>query len=216
MSSTALSEARIRALKPRDSAYDVRDAKLRSFGVRVLPSGARRFFIHAQHRGERFWKIVGDANTMRLDEARARAISTLGAIRRGENASDRPADTRFEGVAGMVFERYARVWKPRTLEVNRTYLRRQLLPWFAGRDIADINRQDVQRWFASLRVTPAAADRSAPVLSVIMREGRASRVSSRRVQSVPGAPALPPQGSRTVSLRGGASPAGVLAFGARG
>ena len=105
MPSTALSEARIRALKPRDSAYDIRDAKLRGFGVRVLPSGARRFFIHSQHRGERFWKIVGDANTMRLEEARACAISTLGAIRRGENASDRLADARFEGVAAMVFER---------------------------------------------------------------------------------------------------------------
>ena len=170
MPSAALSEARIKSLKPRDSAYDIRDAKLRGFGVRVLPSGAKRFFVHSQHRGERFWKIVGDALTMRLEEARARAISTLAAIRRGENAPGRPDDSRFEAVAGMVFERYARVWKARTLEVNWTYLRRQLLPWFAGRDIADIDRQDVQRWFASLRATPAAADRSAPVLSVIMKE----------------------------------------------
>ena len=170
MPSTALSEPRIRTLKPRDSAYDIRDAKLRGFGVRVLPSGGKRFFIHTQHRGGRFWKTVGDANTMRLDEARARAISMLAAIRRDKNASEQPDDTRFEAVAAMVFERYARVWKARTLEVNRTYLRRQLLPWFAGREIADVDRHDVQRWFASLRATPAAADRSAPVLSVIMRE----------------------------------------------
>jgi len=59
-----------------------RNAKLRGLGVRVLPSGARRFFIHSQYRGERFRKIVGDAHTMRLEEARARAISTLAAIRR--------------------------------------------------------------------------------------------------------------------------------------
>ena len=170
MPSTALSDARIRALKPRDSAYDIRDAKLRGFGVRVLPSGAKRFFIHAQHRGERFWQIVGDADTMRIDEARARASSTLAAIRRDENASEGPDDTVFEVIARMVFERHTRVWKSRTLEVNQTYLRRQLLPWFAGRDIADIDRQDVQRWFASLRATPAAADRSAPILSVIMKE----------------------------------------------
>ena len=170
MPSTALSEARIKSLKPRDSAYDIRDAKLRGFGVRALPSGAKRFFIHSQHRGERFWKIVGDAHTMRLEEARARATSMLATFRGGENASE-PSDARlFEAVAGLVFERHARVWKARTLEVNRTYLRRQLLPWFAGRDIASIDRQDVQRWFASLRATPAAADRSAPVLSVIMKE----------------------------------------------
>jgi len=47
----ALSEARAKALRPRRSAYDLRDARLRAFGVRVLPSGARRFFIHTQHRG---------------------------------------------------------------------------------------------------------------------------------------------------------------------
>ena len=170
MTRIALSEARIKTLKPRESAYDIRDAKLRGFGVRVLPSGAKRFFIHSQYRGERCWRIVGDANAMSLEAARARAISTLAVIRRGENASEQPDVTLFEAVAERVFERYARVWKARTLEVNRTYLRRQLLPWFAGREIADINRQDVQRWFASLGATPVAADRSAPVLSVIMKE----------------------------------------------
>ena len=121
MPNTALSDARVRALSPRPSAYDIRDAKLRGFGVRVLPSGAKRFFIHTQHRGERFWKVLGDANTMRLEEAHACTVSTLAAIRRGEGASVRPDDTLFETVAEMVFERYARVWKPRTLEVNRSH-----------------------------------------------------------------------------------------------
>ena len=37
----------------------IRDASLRGFGV--LPSGRKRFFVHCQHRGERVWKIVGDA-----------------------------------------------------------------------------------------------------------------------------------------------------------
>ncbi len=72
-----------------------------------------------------------------------------------------------------MFERYARVWKARTLYVNRGYLRNQLLARFAGRRIADIDRQDVRNWFASLRATPVAADRSLPVLSVIMKEAEA-------------------------------------------
>ena len=36
--------------------------------------------------------------------------------------------------------------------------------------IADITRADVQGWFASRRATPVAADRSMPILSVIMTE----------------------------------------------
>ena len=132
MPNIALSEARVKALRPRPSAFDIRDAKLRGSGVRVLPSGARRFFIHTQHRGTRIWKMVGDASAMNVDEARARAASLLAAIRYGADAPASPDATRVETVAKTVFQRYARVRKPQTLYVNRNYLRRQILPRFAG------------------------------------------------------------------------------------
>ncbi len=77
--------------------------------------------------------------------------------------------TLFKAVAEEVFDRYGRSnWKPGTFEVNRYYLRNQLLPWFQGRQIGDITAADVQDWFASLYKTPVSADRAAPVLSVIM------------------------------------------------
>ena len=168
MPNIALSEARVKALRPRPTAYDIRDAKLRGFGVRVLPSGARRFFIHTQHRGTRVWKMVGDATAINVDAARARAASMLAAIRGAADAS--PDAMRFETVAETVFRRYARVWKPQTLYVNRSFLRRQILPRFSGTQIADITRADVRRWFASRRATPVSAARSLPILSVILRE----------------------------------------------
>ena len=56
MARTALTDARIGALRPRKIAYDIRDGKLGGFGVRVLPSGRKRFFVHSQHRGDRVWK----------------------------------------------------------------------------------------------------------------------------------------------------------------
>ena len=170
MPKTALSEARVEALVPRTSAYDIRDATLKGFGVRVLPSGAKRFFVHVQHQRQRVWRIVGDANALTVEEARLCAAPLLTAIRPGEDTSDSAEGTRFDLVAEAVFQRYERVWKPQTFYVNRCYLRRQILPTFAGRQTADITRQDVQRWFASLRTTPVAADRSLPVLSVILKE----------------------------------------------
>ena len=173
MARTALTDARIGALRPRKIAYDIRDGKLRGFGVRVLPSGRKRFFVHSQHRGDRVWKILGDAAAMSVDEARSSAVRTLAAIRRGEDPPRDPAETLFEAVAETVFERYRRLWKPRTLDVNRCYLKNQILPRFQGRQVADIDRRDVRDWFASLRATPVAADRSMPVLSVILREAEA-------------------------------------------
>ena len=181
MSNLALTDARVRALRSRTSAYDIRDAKLRGFGVRVLPSGAKRFFLHIQHRGQRVWHIVGDANAVSVADARTQAASMLAAIRFGTDAQgDSPP---FETVADAVFRRYAQVWKPQTLYVNRSYYRCTLAPWFGGQSIADIGRQDVERWFASLRATPVSADRSMPVLSVILTE--AERMGHRPEGSNP-------------------------------
>ena len=169
MSTVRLTESRVESLRPRKSPYDVRDSGLKGFGVRVLPSGAKRYFIHSQHEGRRVWKTVGAVDDFGLDEARRRASALLAAIRRDE-APVLPEERLFETVAEEVFDRYGRRWKPGTLKVNRVYLRSTILPRFAGMNIADIAREDVQRWFASLHATPVAADRSAPILSVIMRQ----------------------------------------------
>ena len=173
MPNSTLTEARVKAFRPRKTVRDIRDGALRGFGVRVLPSGRKRFFVHCQHRGERIWKIVGDAGSVSVTEARSRAVGMLAAIRRGQEVLRNPSESLFEIVAETVFRRHERVWKARTMYVNRCYLRNQILPRFAGRQIADIDRQDVRNWFASLRATPVAADRSMPVLSVIMREAEA-------------------------------------------
>ena len=171
MATVRLDQRRVGALKPRKSAYDVRDRDLKGFGVRVLPSGAKRYFVHSQHQGRRVWKIVGRAGPIGVDEARDRAKTLVASIRNGSGGEvAAPPDIAFESVAEEVFRCYARNWKPSTLKVNLGYYRKQILPWFEGRPIAGITAADVRRWFASLHETPVAADRSAPVLSVIMRQ----------------------------------------------
>ena len=114
-------------------------------------------------------QAVGDAAGIGLEEARRQATELLAAIRRDETPA-LAEDRLFETVAEEVFARYGRHWKPGTMKVNCKYLRNTILPRFRGRNIADITKQDVQLWLASLRATPVAADRSAPILSVIMRQ----------------------------------------------
>ena len=81
-----------------------------------------------------------------------------------------PEPIPFETVAKQAFRRYGRMWKPATLQVNQVYLRNQIMPWFRGRPIADINRAEVRQWFGTLHATPAAANRSLPILSIVMRQ----------------------------------------------
>ncbi len=166
MATTRLTQARIKALRPRKANRDVRDASLKGFGVRVYPTGRKCYFIATQSKGQRLWKIVGDAGAMSTGEAREQGRMMLAAIRNDVQVTSEAL--LFEVVAEEVFRRYGRNWKPRTLAVNRGYYANQILPWFRGRRIADITNADVREWFASLHATPVAADRSAPVLSVIM------------------------------------------------
>ena len=171
MPTSRLTQRRVDSLKPNEKTLDVRDSVIRGFGVRVLPSGRKRFFLHSQVDGKRAWHAIGDARAMTLECARERAASLLAS--RSPDGDVAPAETAsvlFEDVADEVFRRYRRHWKPRTLEVNLGYFRNQILPWFRGLAIGDITRYDVQRWFASLHATPVAADRSAPILSVILRQ----------------------------------------------
>ncbi len=83
MPAIRLTQRRVDALRPRREARDVRDMDLTGYGVRVMPSGAKRYFIHTQHRGRRVWKTVGDAATQSEAEARARAKEMLAALRDG-------------------------------------------------------------------------------------------------------------------------------------
>jgi len=74
----------------------------------------------------------------------------------------------FETVAEEAFRRHGRQWKPSTLAMNLHYLNKHILPRFAGQRIADIAAQDVRDRFAAIHATPVSADRSMPVLSVIV------------------------------------------------
>ena len=159
-----LTDAKVRDLRAKKSTRNIRDTAIAGFGVRVLPSGRKRFFLHSQHDGQRIWKIIGDPADMTVAEARERARGLLASIRSGQPDEE----TLFEIVAEEAFRRHGRQWKPSTLSVNRYYLEKHILPMFAGQPIADITPQDVRDWFAAMHATPVSADRSMPVLSVIM------------------------------------------------
>ena len=104
-------------------------------------------------------------------EARLQARALLAGIRKGQKcAPDLPAEMAFEAVADEVFAYYRSHWKPRTLAVNLNYYENNILPWFKGRPIAGITRPEVLEWFESLHAKPASANRSIPVLSVILRQ----------------------------------------------
>jgi len=101
MANRRLTRRLVDALKPGKSVHEILDTELRGFGVRILPSGRKRFFVHAQTNGRRTWKAIGDAGAMFLAEARALARAHMAGVRVDEPSC--PAgiatETPFEDVA---------------------------------------------------------------------------------------------------------------------
>ncbi len=50
MAAIRLTQRRVDTLRPRKAVRNVRDAELKGYGVRITPSGKKRYYIHSQHR----------------------------------------------------------------------------------------------------------------------------------------------------------------------
>ena len=63
MPTSRLTQHRVDTLKPRRKTCDIRDAEIKGFGVRILPSGRKRYFLHSQIDGNRVWCALGMPRT---------------------------------------------------------------------------------------------------------------------------------------------------------
>ena len=143
----------------------VYDKKLRGFGLKVSPAGKKSFFVRTVRRTGSRDIVLGEAGAMSAAEARRRAVAELDKAR-----TDRINGPLFEDYAEEFMRRQPRRWKPSTQERNRHFLNRYLLPFFADMRVGDITRADVRRWFDAMSPTPANANRTLPMLSVMMTQ----------------------------------------------
>ena len=162
---------RVRAAKPQDRKYEIRDDAITGLGLAVQPSGVRTYFLARMVRGRRHYERIGDAETMTVPEARGEARRLIASYIEPVNTDNGPRTpghpmTEF---ADEFLERYARHWKPRTLTDSAYIVHRYILPAFGHLTVDAIAAEHVRDWFASMAGTPGSANRSMPTLSVMMR-----------------------------------------------
>ena len=162
---------RIRAAKPRAQKYDVWDDVISGLGLRVGTSGHRSFFLRRTVRGRIRSATIGNADDMTLPDARAEARKLIASFiepARKDNGPKTPGRP-MDAFAGEFLERYARHWKPRTLESSTYMVRKYILPAFGHLAVDAISAEHVRDWFASMADRPGSANRAMPALSVMMR-----------------------------------------------
>ena len=157
-----------------------RDSKLPGFALRVRRKSdgslSKLFFVYhelpKQDGSRRRRKIlIGEHPTFPADKARDEAQAMLRALKQGDD----PAAARAAKKAAPLFEVLVEDFeshiaekKPETRKDYRGRIRRNLLPYFKGKRVADINSNMVRDFFRKKRANPTDANRSLAVLSVMM------------------------------------------------
>ena len=162
---------RVRAAKPRTKKYDVWDDVISGLGLRVGTSGHRSFFLRRSVRGRIRSATIGSTDAMTVPEARAdarRLLATFIDPARPDNGPRTPGRP-MDAFAGEFLDRQARHWKARTVETNTCMVRDHILPAFGHLTVDAITVEHVEDWYASMADRPGSANRSMPVLSVMMR-----------------------------------------------
>src|SRR5579863_4795555 len=142
-----LSEARIRAARPKERAYKLFDE--RGLFMLVSPTGGRLWRFRYRLGGVEKLLTLGAYPDVTLKRARekrddARKLVADGvdpsAKRQAERATH--AET-FEAIAREWLELQSKSLAPKTMEILRTRLKSFLYPYVAGRPIASITAQEL-------------------------------------------------------------------------
>ena len=151
--------------KPGSRGLTVIDKDLPQFGFKLAKNGTKTFFVRVLRPVGAPMTVLGTADEMTAAEAREKALAALAAAK-----AERETGPLFADFADEFMRRQARRWKPSTRENNRPMIRNYLLPFFGTTRVAEIARADVRRWFDAMSGTPGNANRTLPVLSVMMRQ----------------------------------------------
>ena len=168
----ALGKAKIDALKALKKAYVVWDrGRIPGFGLKVLPSGRKVFFLDARIDGRSRRITIGQYGPLTPDAARKMATNKLSQVAAGidptaAKRADRAkptvselCDTYLEmAAAGLVATRFGRPKKASTVEVDRGMVDRHIKPLLGSIRIDRLKRADVQRMIDDIASGRTATD----------------------------------------------------------
>lgn len=171
-----LSKRTVDAAEARASRYEIWDADLTGFGLRVETSGRKTFLIRYRTDGggrkaTRRSMVLGQYGKLTPEEARKKARQLLGSVANGDDpAAGRTAKRREMTIAellveyekrGCVIQRGKRqgiAMKPLTKAYTMARLNHHVLPLLGKRRVSDVRSSDIVRFVADVAAGKTASD----------------------------------------------------------
>ena len=166
-----LTKRAVDAAHPRAERYDLWDADLPGFALRIAPSGKKTFFLRYRPKGggpKRFMTL-GHYGPITPSIARQRATELLGRVAGGEDpvadlVQAHSAYTVSQAIEEFLSQHVTLKRKPNTGLLYRHILSGKVVPALGHRKLSDVTKADVARFHHSLRSTPVLANRTLAAL----------------------------------------------------
>lgn len=178
MAEETLTELRLKTLKPLHDEtgnggrrYEVFDAKIPGFAVRVSPTGTKTFVLFYRQQGKQRRLTLGRYPVLSLAEARREAYAALNKVTQGidpqRGKDERRKSYRFDEAVETFLDMHCqRRNRDNTIAQAANTLRQHYATKWEHRDVREIKRADVLKVLDRLMQErkPAAANRSLAVI----------------------------------------------------
>ena len=160
-----LTKRSIESLKPRPAPVVRYDDRLSGFGVRVMPSGHRFYFVRYRNKhGRSRWFSIGEHGKVTADAARSTAQRILQAVivderdPSGEREAFRSAPTVNDLFDRYIAEHVERKNRPATRREFKRIVERDLRPELGRHKVDAVTRQDIDHMHSARSATPRQAN----------------------------------------------------------
>ena len=177
-----LTKTIVEAASPKEKPFTLWCSDLPGFGVYVLPTGNRTYFVDYRNSvGTRRRLTIGRHGKITAEGARKLAIATMGEAVKGEDPAEERATRRKSLTLKELCDRYLeatdrglimgkgnRPKKASTLYIDRGRIARHIIPLIGNKIVRDITQADINRF-----IRDVAGGKTAAVIKTDKKRGKA-------------------------------------------
>src|SRR5258708_18728912 len=172
MARLKLTKTVVETAQPEKEPYELRDAAIPGFLLKVTPMGRKVFMVdYVANNGQRRKPAIGRFGEITVEQARAIAQDWLADVRKGKDPGAEKSAARRAPTVKELFDRFITDYsepsnKPSTVDGNRGYGRLHIIPHLGQIQVADVTRAEISSLLKKMAKSPPNANR---VLSAVRK-----------------------------------------------